>query len=177
MTKHVTQHKEPGASGDKALLALAAKFLVCFAVLFAAIVWLSVRTPLIGGLQAATAVVATALMNLTGVAATRADTLINVPGRQLAIGADCTGLTIAAMLVSLVVAYPVKPSSRVIGVLAGVLAIVLANLIRLVVIAHVSGAPDWLFNGLHDFLFQVGMVAVAIAVWAYWLVFARARES
>ena len=169
--------QEPRALTDTALLALAARFLVCFAVLFAAIVWLNVRTPLINDFEATTAAAATVLMNLTGVIATRADTLINLPGRQLLIGPDCTALTIVAMFAALVVAYPVKASSRALGVLAGTLAILVANLIRLVAIAHVSGAPDPVFYALHDFLFQVGMVAVAIAVWACWLVFARARES
>lgn len=163
--------------GDAALLKVAARFLVAFVVLFAATVWLNMRTPLIGDLETVTAGVATTLMNLTGVVATRADTLISVPGRQLLIGPDCTGLTIAAMLVALVVAYPVRISSRAIGVLGGVAAIVLANMVRLVAIAHVSGAPDAIFYAAHDFLFQVGMVAVAIAVWAGWLMFARARES
>jgi exosortase/archaeosortase family protein len=177
VTKHVTKHKGPGASGDKVILALAVRFLVCFAVFFAAIVWLSARTQAVADLQTATAFTATWLMSLTGVAATRVGTIIEVPGRQLAIGADCTGLTIAALLASLVLAYPVRLLTRGIGVLAGVVAIALANLVRLVAIAHMSGAPDWLFYGAHDFLFQVGMVAVAIGVWAYWLTFARARES
>ena len=157
--------REPGVLQDMALLKLVARFLVCFAVLFAATVWLTMRTSLISDLEVATAAAATALMGLTGVVATRADMLINVPGRQLMIGPDCTGLTIAAMLVSLVVAYPVKMSSKMIGVIAGV------------AVAHLSGAPDAVFYAAHDFLFQVGMVAVTIAVWAGWLTFARARES
>ena len=176
-TRGRTKAKEPGVLGDAALLMLAVRFLVCFAVLFAIMVWLDARTPIVANLEIATAGAATALMNFTGVVATRADTLINVPGRQLLIGADCTGLTIAVLFVSLIVAYPVKMSSKVVGILAGVAAILLANLVRLVGIAHIAGAPDTLFNAAHDFVFQVGMVAVAIAVWAGWLSFARARES
>ena len=163
--------------GDAALLRLVARFLVCFAVLFAVIVWLDARAQMLTYLELATASAATALINLSGVVATRADTLINVPGRQLLIGADCTGLTIAALLVSLVVAYPVKMSSKAIGVPVGVVAILVANLVRLVGVAHLASAPDAVFNAAHDFIFQVGMVAVAIAVWAGWLSFARARES
>ena len=87
-----TARKEADGLRDAALLKLTARFLVCFAALFAAIVWLSARTPLVGDLQSATATAAAALMNLTGVVATRSDTLIDVGGRQLQIGADCTGL-------------------------------------------------------------------------------------
>ena len=162
---------------DKALLKLAARFLVCFAVLSGVIVWLNMRTPVMEHVEAATAGIATLLMNLTGVVATRADTLITVPGRQLDIGPDCTGLTIAAMLVSLVVAYPVRLSSKTVGILGGVAVLLIVNLIRLVGIAHLSLASDQVFYAAHDFLFQVGMVAVAIAIWAGWLSFARSRES
>jgi exosortase/archaeosortase family protein len=177
MGTRVTPRKEPGVLSDKALLKLVARFLVCFAVLSGIIVWLNMRTTVIDGAEAATASAAAMLMNLTGVVATRVDTIVNVPGRQLVIGPDCTGLSIAAMVVSLVIAYPVKLSSRAIGVLGGVAAILLANLLRLVGVAHLAGASDQVFYAVHDFVFQVGMVGVAIAVWAGWLSFARARES
>ena len=177
MTSRVHKRKERPVLGDAALLKVAAKFLACFAVLFAVSVWLNARTSLINDLETATAGAATALMNLTGVVATRVGTLISVPGRQLEIGPDCTGLTIVAMLVSLVVAYPVKLSSKAIGALLGATAILAANLVRLAAIAHLSTASDVVFYTAHDFLFQVGMVAVAIAVWAGWLSYARARES
>jgi exosortase/archaeosortase family protein len=177
VARRVTAPREPGVLGDTALLKLAARFLVCFAVLFAVTVWLNMRTSLVTDMEVATAGAATTLMNLTGVVATRVDTIINVPGRQLVIGPDCTGLTIIAMLTALVVAYPVKPSSRAIGVMAGVLAVLVANLVRLVAVAHLASASDLVFNAAHDFLFQIGMVAVAIAIWAAWLSFARARES
>ena len=177
MAEHATARKAPGVLGDTALLNLVVRFLVCFGLLFAAIVWLNMRTPLISDVEVATAGAASALMNLTGVVAGRVGTLITIPGRQLEIGPDCTGLTIAAMLVSLVVAYPVKKSSKAIGALVGVIAILFANLVRLVAVAHIAGVPDAIFYAAHDFLFQVGMVAVAIAIWAGWLSFARARES
>jgi len=171
------EHKEPGVFGDKMLLALLVRFLICFAALFAIMVWVDARTHLLTDLELATTAAATALMNLTGVVARATGTVIFVPGRILSIGPDCTGVSIAALLVSLVVAYPVKISSKVVGVVAGVVAILLANLVRLVAIAHLSLAPAQVFDTAHDFLFQVGMVVVAVAVWAYWLSFVRARES
>jgi exosortase/archaeosortase family protein len=177
VAQRVTEDDHKPVLADAALVGLAVRFLVCFAALFAVITWLSVRTPLVGDLQAVTAVAAASLMNLSGVMAVRTGTLIAIPGRQLAIGADCTGLTIAAMLAALIVAYPVRPSSRVLGVAAGVIAVLVANQIRLVAIAHLAWTPDWFFYGAHDFFFQIGMVAVAIVLWASWLLFARARES
>ena len=177
MAKDSTAHKERGALRDSVFLKLAPRFVVCYAVLLGVFVWASGNTRMLADAEVATAAAAGALMNLTGVAATRVGTLISVPGRQLSIGPDCTGISIAVLLVSLVIAYPVKISSKLIGVLAGVVAVLIANLLRLVAVAQISRAPDAVFNTAHDFLFQVGMVAVAVAVWAYWLSFARARES
>ena len=164
-------------SGSPTLLKLAPRFLICYAVLFAILLWITATTRLVTDIEVATAVVASALMNLTGVVATRAGTLINVPGRELSIGPDCTGISIAVLFVSLVAAYPAKVSSRIIGVLAGVITVIVANLLRLVAVAQISRAPDAVFYTAHDFLFQIGMVAVALVVWAYWLSFVRTRES
>ena len=177
MADEATAPTKSGRLADAALVRLAIRFLLCFAALFGLIVWLSARTPFINDVQLATAEAATGLMNLTGAPAVRDGTLILVGARQLQIGADCTGLTIAAMLISLMLSYPVKASTKVTGIVAGILAILLANLLRLVMIAHLAGAPDVVFYTAHDFLFQVGMVVVAIAVWAAWLSYARARES
>ena len=176
MARRVVSGTTPGLLADAALVRLAGKFLLWCALMFAMIVWAAARTPLLVGLQTATAAAAATLMNATGVAATRTDLAIGLPGRELFIGPDCTGLTIAALLSAMVLAYPVKLSSKAVGIAAGVGAILLANLVRLVAIAHMYGASDEIFNLAHDFLFQVGMVAVAIAVWTAWLSFARTRE-
>jgi exosortase/archaeosortase family protein len=161
---------------DRALIGLALRFLAYAAVLLSALVWLDGRTGIVTRLAGVTATIAAALMNGTGVAASSAGATITLAGRELLISPECTGIAIAAVLSSLVLAYPVRASSRVIGVLLAVAAVLVANLVRLVAIAHFSGAPDMVFIVAHDFLFQVGMVAAAIGVWSGWLSFARARE-
>ena len=158
-------------------LKLVARFLVILAALLLLITWLTVRTDVVSDVEVVTAVAATGLMQGTGLPAARSDVLITVPGRVLQIGPDCTGLTIAAILVALVLAYPVKPSSKLIGIFAGVAVVLVANLVRLVAVAYISPVPDRYFLFAHDFLFQVGMVAVTVGVWVAWLSFARARES
>ena len=165
------------ASGGATLLKLAPRFVLCYAVLLGVMLWVTASTHWITNTEVATATAASALMNATGVVATRAGTLITVPGRQLSIGPDCTGISIAVLFVSLILAYPAKLSSKLVGALLGIAAILVANLTRLVAVAQISRAPDAVFATAHDFLFQVGMVVVAVAVWAYWLSFVRARES
>ena len=177
MSRPTASRVASASLGDRPLLALVVRFLLVFAGLFGALVWLGAHSGFVAGVEVETARAAALLMNLTGVTAIRVGTLISLPGRVLNIGPECTGLTIVVLLTALVLAYPVRFSSRVVGVLLGTVAILGANLVRLVTIAHVSGAPDAVFMTLHDFLFQVVMVGVAVAVWACWLAYARTRES
>ena len=170
--------EEPSASKvGPSLLKLAPRFLLVYAVLLGIYIWASGNTRFMVNAEVVTATVAGGLMKLTGVAASRVGTFIDVPGRQLVIGPDCTAISILVLFVALIAAYPAKISSRLLGILGGTLVVLAANLVRLVAVAHISRAPDAVFNTAHDFLFQVGMVAVALGVWAYWLSFVRRRES
>jgi exosortase/archaeosortase family protein len=161
---------------DKALFGLVLRFALYLGVMFAGLVWLGARTHVVANIENATASVAAALMSWTGVVATSSGHFIQLPARRLLIGPDCVGIRIAALVVAAVAAYPVRVTSRVLGVVGGVGAVLAANLVRLVVVAHLGGAPDAVFFAAHDFLFQVGMAGVAVAVWAGWLSYARARE-
>jgi exosortase/archaeosortase family protein len=167
----------PSILGDKALLGMVARFVGYAVVAFALIVWLTARTGVMNWLQVVTAQAATALMTMTGLAATRSDTLITVQNRQLSVGPDCTGLSMVALFTCLVLAYPVKASSKAIGIVAGAVVLFVANLARLLFVGHLASAPDAVFFVAHDFLFQVGMVVVTVGVWVGWLAFARSRES
>lgn len=170
-----------GSGGDRRLLWVIVKFGLIFAAFDALIFFLAARTSAIRVLEDATARVAAWLIVASGVSATRvaAPTLavpnpsIILPNRVLAISADCTGVFLAAMLVALILAYPIRPSLRAVGMVGGVAVLLVVNLARLVAVAGLSVAAPSLFQVAHDFLFQVGMVMVVLGVWAAWLAYAR----
>lgn len=164
--------RTPLGPTDAKVLAVCGRFVGYF-VLFAA------AMSLIGfgggwtRLRLLTAQASTALITLTGETATLSGTLIRLPNRTLAIDFACTGLMIAAMYCALVLAYPIKPHYRLLGVAIGVPTLLVANLIRIVTVAHVSVSAPGAFAFVHDYLFQVGMVLVAAVLWAAWLSLGR----
>lgn len=151
-------------------------FLVVFALLELALL-LSAQRPWYDGVMTGTAVAANALINATGVPATAMHTQVFLSSRVLQIDPDCTGLPVAAIYVALILAYPVRLSTKAIGLAIGIPVILLANMARLVAVAHASELlPDNAFSFAHDYLFKVFLVAVVIAAWASWLAYARGVE-
>ena len=142
-----------------------------FAVLFVAfemgvavLNWLGA----LGPLRAATAWVASALVGASGVPVTCAGSEINLSTRVLVINTECTGAYILAAFAALVIAYPADRRSKLTGLVAGMPLLMLANLVRLVLVAHISEGWPHLFPFLHDFLFQATLVLVTVGVWIAW---------
>ncbi len=157
---------------DKRVLGVGLRFFVYL------LVFTAVLTPIdtSGGLQGvmrATANASTWLIALTGIQATQTGALIHLSNRILAIDTACTAVYLVAMFSALILAYPVKWSSRLLGVLAGVVVILGINLARIVAVAHVSIRASGSFDFIHDYLFQVGMMLVVVMLWAIWLKLAR----
>ena len=149
------------------------RFVAYFVVFEVLVILAYTRTPLGMSLSLLTARWAAALIGATGVPATLSGITIEIPNRVLGIGWDCTAIYIVAMFAALLLAYPIKWSMRLLGVLIGTIVILIANLLRLVLVAHISVWAPSIFGFAHDVLFQVGMVLVAAAMWVAWLSFAR----
>jgi len=165
-----TSRREPLL--DATVLAVGLKFFVYL------MVFTAVLTPIdtSGGLQAvmlATARASTALITLTGLQATQTGALIHLSNRILAIDTACTAVYLVAMFSARILAYPLKWTSRLLGVLAGAIVILGVNLVRIVAVAHVSIGASARFDFIHDYLFQVGMMLVVVMLWATWLKLAR----
>jgi exosortase/archaeosortase family protein len=98
----------------------------------------------------------------------RWDVLVDFPGGNFAVGAECTGLSLLALLVAFVVAYPAPARARLVGVLAGAAALFVANLVRLVSCAYVMRyRPEW-FAYTHEYLWQIGLVGLTFALVLVW---------
>lgn len=123
-----------------------------------------------------TAEVTGALSNVTGVPATVIGNQVFLASRVLRIDLDCTGLSILLVYSALVLAYPLSVRTRLLSLAVGVPTLIVANVIRLLAVAQLSGPlEDRAFFFAHDYLFKVYMVAVVIALWAFYL--SRARRN
>jgi exosortase/archaeosortase family protein len=102
---------------------------------------------------------------------------------------DCTGWKSMLFLFALILAVPAKAlgqglrsrrtaiwKRRGLGLLAGIPVIWLGNLGRVVgvVLAERSHGAETAML-IHDYLWQLGMIAMVLAVWACWLFYARKK--
>lgn len=158
---------------DRPLLGIALRFFVLFAVLQAAIWWLAARGYL-ERLLDVTTVVAGGCVAATGLAPQVSGNRIALTTRILQIDLDCTGISLAAVFAALVLAYPLRWQTKVIGLVAGLPLLAAANLARLTAVAHLSERlGEEAFGFVHDYLFMVAMVAVVVGLWAAYLALAR----
>jgi exosortase/archaeosortase family protein len=87
------------------------------------------------------------------------------------IAAECAGLQMLLLLGAAVLAYPVPLSRRLAGLAAGLPLTVVANVIRLAMLALIGvHAPAW-FTRIHDIgwpLFQIGGITLFTLLWLRW---------
>lgn len=161
------------------LAAVAALFLVVFAV-FEALIWGVFATGRLYPLMASTASITSVLVAWAHIPVTLSGIQLVLPSRILEIDVDCTAIQLAALYAALVIAYPVAPKTKLIGLMVGLPLIFVANLLRLLGVALASEhLSQNLFSFTHDFLFKVVMMFVVIGLWGWWLQTARnhARAS
>ena len=116
-------------------------------------------------------------IRLSGLSVTRDGVLLYLANITLQIDFACTAITIAALYTSLILAYRAPWEMRVFGVVAGLAAIEVANITRIVATAFTAVYAPNLMHTFHDYLFQVSMVVVAVALWAWWFsLLARAQK-
>ena len=127
-----------------------------------------------GPITGATAAVGGACARILGIEATVEGNLIRLPSRSLSIDPGCTAIPLLAIYIALVLAYPVRWSMRLLAIAVGTPLLLAVNIVRLVGVAWASELlAGRSFYMVHDYLFEVGMVFVALMMWAVWLSFAR----
>jgi len=163
--------------GRSSLATIAVIFVLAFAVLQGAIMLLVTAGRLYWLLEV-TASVLSRLIGAAGISVTLSGIQLVMTNHILQIDLDCTGITIAALYVALIVAYPLSARTRLLAVLAGLPAIAIANMLRLFGVALASeylGAAAFTFA--HDYLFKVVMMLVVVGLWAVWLQIARTHAT
>ena len=84
------------------------------------------------------------------------------------VGLECAAIGHATVVAAFCLAWPARWSRRVLGALAGILAVTLANLVRLVACAYTLAlAPD-AFAFVHDYVWQVGFLAFVLLLARWW---------
>jgi exosortase H (IPTLxxWG-CTERM-specific) len=108
------------------------------------------------------------IARLMGVEAQAQATQVFYGSGSLQIVVGCNGVEAVLILVAALLAFPAPWARRVLGVVAGTVAILLVNLVRLVnLVAIARYAPAWL-DLFHVYIWQVLIVLVAVALFLLW---------
>ncbi len=88
----------------------------------------------------------------------------------------CDGILPATIYLSAVLAFPSRWADKGWGVLIGLPAIFLINLVRVVTLVMIGAAWPDLFEQVHIYVWQALVIALAMGVWVFWAErFVRAR--
>jgi exosortase H (IPTLxxWG-CTERM-specific) len=80
----------------------------------------------------------------------------------------CNGLITSLILTSAVLAFPARWSAKFIGVVGGLLAIQLINLVRIVSLFYVGVFLPQYFSEAHIFIWQSLVILFGISLWIIW---------
>jgi exosortase H (IPTLxxWG-CTERM-specific) len=149
-----------------------ARFLVLFlAVLgssFTIIALRPVDTALVAPYTAFIARLSGSALRLLGEQATVAGCVVSSPRFAVTIFNGCNGLITSLIFVSGVLAFPARWSAKVIGVVGGLLAIQVINLVRVVSLFYIGIYFPALFNDAHIVIWQSVVILAGVALWIAW---------
>jgi len=99
-----------------------------------------------------------------------------VTGAGISIEAGCNGVEACIILAAAVLAYPASLRVRLQGLAAGVIAIQVLNVVRLISLFYLVQWNAAVFNFAHLYLWQTLIMLDVVAVWLVWLRWATRVE-
>lgn len=108
------------------------------------------------------------VLNLLSLKATASGTVLSVEGFTARVDDVCTGIFVAAIYVSAVLAYPSRVKEKLKGFCLGVSAILFLNLIRVVSLMFIGRHFPSFFETAHLLVWQSLIIFATLLVWLYW---------
>ncbi|MCK4549352.1 MAG: archaeosortase/exosortase family protein [Candidatus Krumholzibacteria bacterium] len=90
-------------------------------------------------------------------------------GERLIVIAECTGLYTKMIYFSIIGAYPARIKEKLIGLLIGIPAIHILNLLRMVVVSLVLYHKRELFGFFHGYFWQIIFVIFMLLLVIFWM--------
>ncbi|NWG00587.1 MAG: exosortase H [Thermoanaerobaculaceae bacterium] len=107
-------------------------------------------------------------LNLFGEGATVQDQVLSSPRFSVKIFNGCNGLEAILIFACGVLAFPASWRSQVVGIVGGLVAIQLVNVVRVVSLFYVGVfKPQW-FAATHIFIWQSLIIVFAVVLWLLW---------
>ncbi len=80
----------------------------------------------------------------------------------------CNGLITSLIFISGVLSFPARGSAKVIGVIGGLLAILVINLIRIISLWYIGIYLPQFFSQSHIFIWQSLVILAGVTLWIIW---------
>jgi len=118
------------------------------------------------------------VLRIFGEKATVTGCVVSSPRFAVTIYNGCNGLITSLIFISGVLAFPARASAKLIGVIGGLLAIQLINLVRIVSLFYIGIFLPQHFSDAHIFVWQSLVIIAGISLWIVWAhKFALPQES
>ena len=106
-----------------------------------------------------------------------AGTLIYSSTFNLNIKRGCDAIEATALFVSAVLSFPVPFRRKILGLIIGIVTFVLVNFIRIITLFITGVKHPALFSFMHDQIWQIIYIAIAVLLLILWLQSLRHREG
>ena len=90
-------------------------------------------------------------------------------GFAVSVEAGCNGIEAAIILIAAMLAFPSRWKHRAIGILAGLLAVQLLNVVRVVSLFYLGQWSAAAFQWAHSYLWQALIMLDVLVVWLVWI--------
>lgn len=109
------------------------------------------------------------LINLVGIKAQINQNTIVLRSRSLLVNLECTAIYLMILYGSFVLVYPAAWMKKAVGLVLGLLAIFVANILRLLLTAYVVEFKPQYFQYFHDYVWQIAFIIFVIFLWVVWI--------
>jgi len=97
------------------------------------------------------------------------DTVVNFGGFGVRIITECTGLFEMVIYAACVLAFPTQWSKRGLGLLIGLPAIYVFNLLRILCLLLAGRYVNSMFEFFHIYFWQATLIVMITSVWLFWI--------
>lgn len=143
-------------------------FFGCLLFLYTVLRTSAVREYVAQPLAAVVAFLSGWVLNLLSFKATASGTVLSVEGFTARVDDVCTGIFVAAIYASAVLAYPSRVKEKLKGLCLGVSAILFLNLIRVISLMYIGRHFPSFFETAHLLVWQSLIIFATLVVWLYW---------
>lgn len=98
-------------------------------------------------------------------------------GFAVSIEAGCNGVEAAIVLIAAIVAFPSSWKHKLVGIVVGILAVQVVNLVRIISLFYLGQWSFQVFEFAHLYLWQALIMLDVLVVWLLWLRWVSSQEA